>query len=430
MFTPKRLDRALAQRSDTGRHASFLDQVRAADPELHEVRRRAALGAYLAARLVDRLLSADEGADGEEGLRWQRESTLYYMRDLPDDDVETRHLAQVVASIEPAARARLGPVRIALQDYASFLEHEGRLAEALEVLRLLATTWSGDVPAGDFGSLALFAARLNRQLGRWELAAEAYLVAEEAAAESGDIAVVLRARLGRASVLRARGDFGASRLEVERVIDAAAGEPHLAAVLGAAYGDLGAVLARAGQPVDGVRALYEAYRRTPDPIQRLRILGELGAGLAELGASDSARIAFELVAASPIGVLVRAGACLELMDLASAGGDRLGFERHRAAARGFADRMPPGVAVDFGFRTALGLARFGQFGRAEETWNESLVLARATGLVEWARTIEHVLERLDGCSAGAAAPAEAVEPSPEVAELAADLRTLAARAGG
>lgn len=429
MFTPKRLDRALSQHVEVAAHASFLERGQAEHNPQDETRRRAALGAYLVARLVDRLLELDGSADAEDGLRWQRDSTLHYVQDLPRDDAETAHLTRLVRALEPVPNRRLIAVRLALHDYASYLEHEGRLKEALETLRLSAATWLGAIPATEFAALALFAGRLNREIGRWDYAEESFAAAQDAAAESGDLAAQLRARLGRASVRRARGDLLQSRLDVEQVIATAEGHTHLRAVLGLAYADLGAVLARSGCPVDAVRAMYDAYHRMPDPIQRLRILGELGVGLAELGANDAARLAFGMVADSRIGVLVRAAACLELMDLASAEGDRVGFERHRAAAREVAPRMPPEVAIDFGFRTALGLARFGQFARAHELWRETRDLAKSHGLVEWQRTIEQVLGGLHRCRANGVARTPPPEATPEVAALADALRHLAAAAG-
>ena len=58
-------------------------------------------------------------------------------------------------------------LRLSLMAYAYFLEHEGRLEEALEVLALAVRTHGPEVPAGDFAASALFAGRLNRLLARW-----------------------------------------------------------------------------------------------------------------------------------------------------------------------------------------------------------------------------------------------------------------------
>ena len=427
VFTPKRLDRALSQRCDTGRHASFLERANAGGSG-DETRRRAALGAYLVARLIDRLMLDEGTPDAAEGLRWQRDSTLHYLRDLPSEDSETPFLVRVAAAVEAESSTALPQVRVALNEYASYLEFEGRLDEALDSLRLAATTWHGAVPTNEFAALALFAGRVNRLLGRWECATDSYAAAEDAAADGGDTASVLRARLGRASVLRAIGQIVLAQALIEDVIDDAGGQGYLAPVLGLAYADLGAVLAQAGRPIEAIQATYESYRHTPDRSQRIRILGELGAGLAELGAYGAARAAFELVVASTTGQLARARAWMGLMDTASAEGDRIGFERSRSEARALMPTLPAGVAADLGFRTAAGLARFGQFARARAVWRETLELANDRGLDDWSMTIRRVLDHLDECRSRGGWVPDAPRTTPEVAALAADLDQLASLA--
>ena len=428
MFTPKRLDRALSQRCDTSRYASFLERANAGGSG-DEARRRAALGAYLVARLIDRRMSDDGMPEAADGLRWQRESTLHYLRDLPADDGETPFLMRVAAAVDAESPAALPRVRFALSEYATYLEFEGRLDEALDALRLSATTWGEEVPPGEFSTAALFAGRLNRQLGRWESAGDSYRAAEDAAVTAGDRAAELRARLGRAGVLRAMGQVAAARPLIEGVI-ADAGDPgYLAPVLGLAYADLGALLAQSGRPIEAIHATYEAYRHTPDRSQRVRILGELGAGLAELGAYAPARAAFEIVVSSSTGQLVRAWAWMGLMEIASAEGDRVGFERSRAAATALAASLPPGVAADLGFRTAAGLARFGQFSRARAMWRDTLALANESGLDDWSRTIGRVLDHLDDCRARGGWVPDSPRPTPEVDALTADLHQLASLAG-
>ena len=106
MFTPNRLDRALAQQPDAATQVSFLGRERAEHSADDEIRRRAALGAYLAARLVDRLLALDGTEKAEEGLRWQQESTLHYVRDLPREDTESAYLAAIVAAVQPGPGRR------------------------------------------------------------------------------------------------------------------------------------------------------------------------------------------------------------------------------------------------------------------------------------------------------------------------------------
>ena len=89
-------------------------------------------------------------------------------------------------------RPRSPPLRTGLTAFAYFLEHEGRLAEALEVLSLAARSHGGRMAPGDFTAVALFAGRLNRLQARWEAANHAYEAAEEAALATGDTNAALR----------------------------------------------------------------------------------------------------------------------------------------------------------------------------------------------------------------------------------------------
>ena len=128
------------------------------------------------------------------------------------------------------------------------------------------------------------------------------------------------------------------------------------------------------------RVKYQAFLRTGDTLQRMRVLGDLGTGLAELGVFAVARMAFEIVADSKSSFLVRTNALIELMELESAAGNRLAFERRRAAAQALRDRMPPSMAADFLFKLGVGLARFGQVGRARDTLETGLTLySKSTG---------------------------------------------------
>ena len=71
-----------------------------------------------------------------------------------------------------------------LTAYAYFLEHEGRLEEALELLTLAARSQGPKTSTADFAAYALFAGRLNRLLARWEAASTCYTAAEDAGIRS------------------------------------------------------------------------------------------------------------------------------------------------------------------------------------------------------------------------------------------------------
>ncbi len=390
---------------------------------------RLALGAYVVCRLVGSMFARDGSAESDEAFEWQVAAVRRHLRSLPGDTPESAHLSGISqeVSLTPATQSGL---RLSLTAYAYFLEHEGRLEEALDVLGLAARTHGEPVPASEFASTALFAARLNRLLARWSLATKCYFAAERAAEQANDAMMQLRARLGRGAVLRGMGNLPMARAIGEEVVQAAstANLPEMQAL---AYTDLGAVYSVEGKKIEAVQANYRAFRLTEDPLQRMRILGDIGVYLVELGAYDAARVAFEIVLASKTSFLVRTNALLELMELESSVGDRMAFERRRAAAEEVSERMPPSMLADFHFKCGVGLARFGQGARARVLLNAGLQLSETHRLNAWYFRFDAMLAKL--ASAESREPDRALPPdwsaSPVLKEVAIGLREYASTTG-
>jgi tetratricopeptide (TPR) repeat protein len=379
-------------------------------------------------RLVDRLLTKGDDVEAQEGLLWQLDAVRRHLRELPTDSPESAHLHGVTDAVIVGSQPFAG-LRLSLMAYAYFLEHEGRLEEALEILSLAVRTHGGEVPPGDFAAAALFTGRLNRLLARWTEATNAYLAAESAAEREGDRVLALRAKMGCGSVLRGQGNLPLARATVETVIEAAR-EAGLRDVHAMALTDLGAVYWLEGRRLEMVQANYEAFLLSEDAIQRMRILGDIGLGLKEIGAFEAARLAFEIVVGAHTSFLVRTNAVLELMELESGMGNRMAFERQRAEAERVRDRMPPSMLVDLHYKAGLGLARFGQLGRGRQLLLAGLELSEAHHLNAWYFRIENVLANLAECELPEPDPAAApgVSASPAVQAVATGLREYAAAA--
>jgi hypothetical protein len=197
-----------------------------------------------------------------------------------------------------------------------------------------------------------------------------------------------------------------------------------------ALSDLGAVYALEGRKVEAVQANYEAFRLTEDALQRMRVLGDVGIGLRELGAVDGARTAFEIVVAARTSFLVRTNAVLELMELESAAGDRMAFERRRTEAEKLQGRMPPSMLADFHFKTGVGLARFGQLGRSRQVLTSGMAVAEGHRLNAWYFRFERVLDNLSACEAPApeSAAVRGLGELPAVRAVAVGLREYAGTA--
>jgi tetratricopeptide (TPR) repeat protein len=409
-------------------HAPFLERARAEHEREREGSARLALGAYLVTRLVDRLLERDKDGGAQDGLLWQLDAVRRHLRELPPDAPESAHLHGIADAV-PVGPQAFSSLRLSLMAYAYFLEHEGRLEEALEVLALAVRTHGSDVPPADFAASALFAGRLNRLLARWNEASSCYMSAESAAERANDRVLTLRARLGRGAVLRGQGNLPMARSVVEVVIEAARAAG-LRDVESMALMDLGSVCSIEGRRVESVQANYEAFRITEDVLQRMRILGDLGVGLKEIGAPAAARVAFEIVVGARTSFLVRTNAVLELMELESGAGDRMAFERRRAEAEKVEGRMPPSMLADFHYKAGVGLARFGQLGRARQLLKAGQELAETHRLNAWYFRFERVLAGLTGCDLPTLEPpaTPGLGDLPEVQEVAVGLREYAAAA--
>jgi tetratricopeptide (TPR) repeat protein len=389
LFTSEQLFDEVGSSADVLRHAPFLERARVERDCDHEVSARLALAAYVMARLVDRLHERATDEESREAFAWQVDAVRRHLADLPTELPETAHLVGILEAVPPEGQAPTG-LRLGLTAYAYFLEHEARLAEALDVLALAARSYGKAIQAGEFAAIALFAARLRRLQAQWAAANASYAAAEEAGQSTGDMVTVLRGRLGRGAVLRGQGNIPASRALTESVLRGAE-ELNLRDVQAMAWVDLGAVLALQGLMADSVQAKYRAFQFSDDEIQRMRYLGDLGISLAQIGAYGAARIAFEIVIASPSSFLVRTNALLELMDLESEADNRVAFERLRAEADSARDRMPPSMLADYLFKVGEGLARFGKVARAREVLNEGLRVSESSGLNAWYFKMERTL---------------------------------------
>jgi tetratricopeptide (TPR) repeat protein len=327
--------------------------------------------------------------------------------------------------VEPAPTPAL---RLCLTAYAYFLEHESRLEEALDVLGLASRAHGASVPPAEFAAIALFAGRLNRLLARWAAANTCYHRAEDSATSTGDLVTVLRSRLGRAGVARGQGNLPLSRSIVQEVAGLAE-RASVREVQAMAWADLGVVLELQDNIEESVQAKYRAFQLTEDSLSRMRVLGDLGVSLLQLKAYASARLAFEIVASSNTSFIVRTNAVLELMDLESASGNRMAFERRRAEADGSRERMPPSMMADFQFKAGVGMARFGRYKRAREFLSAGLQLTEEHRLNVWYFKFERELKALEGLEANEIRQPELATPtaieSPVVEEVAVGLREYA-----
>jgi tetratricopeptide (TPR) repeat protein len=392
LYTPQRLFGEVGSSTDVLGHEPFLERARLQREQEQDGSARLALGGYVVARLVDRLLTLEVEPSATQGFQWQLEAVRRHLTELPSDAPETAHLVGVVEAISADGLVTPGLWK-SLNAYAYFLEHEGRLEESLEMLTLTARAQGSHTTVREFARYALFAGRLNRLLARWDTATACYAAAEEAGGQAGDVVAVLRGRLGKGAVHRGQGNLPAAR-ETAEIVAREADQLQLTEPQAIAYGDLGVVYGLQGLRVKALQAYYRAFQLSTDPVQRMRPLGDLGVGLVEIGAHEAARTAFRIVADSNASLLVRANALLELMDIESLTGNRVAFERYRVRAEEYRPRMSPSMTVDYWYKLGVGLARFGQVARARDSLTNALQAAELFRLNAWYFKIERTLKDL------------------------------------
>ena len=427
LYTPQRLFGEVGSSTDVLGHEPFLERARLQREQEQDGSARLALGAYVVARLVDRLLTLDYDPGAMQGFQWQLDAVRRHVSELPLDAPETAHLRGVVEAISTEGQATPGLWK-GLTAYAYYLEHEGRLEESLEILTLAVRAQGPQTSASEFASYALVAGRLNRQLARWDSATSCYGAAEEAATSIQDHVAALRGRLGRGAVCRGLGNLPMAR-EIAEAVARDATELQLPGVQALACADLGAVYALQGLRLEELQANYTAFRLTPDPIQRMRTLGDLAIGLYRIGALQAARTAFGIVINSDASFVVRTNALLELMDMESAAGNRVAFERCRNLIETGRSSLAPSVATDYQYKLGTGFARFGQLHRAQDALKVGLQLAERHRLNAWYFKMQTALaEVAEQREQVAAPPASPLSEAPEVLEMELGLQEYAATA--
>jgi tetratricopeptide (TPR) repeat protein len=392
LYTPQRLFGEVQSSSDLLSHEPFLERARLQREQADDGSARLALGAYVVARLVDKLLSLPSNQAGVDAFHWQLEAVRRHVSDLPKEAPETSHLTGVVAAV-PSEGSPSQALWKSLTAYAYFLEHDGRLEEALEMLALAARAQGPQISPQEFVQYGVAAGRLNRQLARWDTAVACYNATEQAALQIGDVMAVCRGRLGRGGVHRGQGNFPLARVAAEEVVRWAT-ELKCTEAQALAYADLGVICGLQGQQLEALQSHYRAFRLSTDPQQQMRTLGDLAMGLCEIGAYDAARLAFQIVINSRSNLLVRVNAVLELMDLESTVGNRMSFERCRAQAEEHRARMAPSMTVDYHYKLGMGFARFGQQGRARAALTEALASAERHRLNAWYFKVEQAIASL------------------------------------
>ena len=407
-------------------HAVFLQRV--ADEPATSPEVRLGQGAFLTLRFVD-LLAPDREPPTADVFRYQWAATERYCNELSGEGTEAAHLAGLVRATGEAHRtADIRVLAPALLAYALYLEQDGHLEEAEDVLQTLLNVGDERLASADATAAWLRLGYVRRRQADFHRAEAAYAEAGRIADAAGDVPSVLLSRIGHCNVLYFQGNLAEAEREWRAVLADAAAGGHRTAEAHAEHG-LGTVLQRRGQLHEGAPHLWRAYELYDDEPARLRVLNDLGIVLLALGDVDGAERALaEVVRRDRMGENLT-NSLIELMHCASFRRDRVGFERWREKGLEHLEETLPNVLADYYLKVGIGLARFGSYRNAEAQMQQALEIASAHGLHELVFRIERIKSGLRDCEALAYVESAAAEPvvwSEALREVSASLAALSA----
>jgi len=405
-------------------HAVFLQRV--ADEPATSPDVRLGQGAFLTLRFVD-LLAPNREPPTPDVFRYQWAATERYCAELSGEGTEASHLSCIVRAAGEAQRTNdIQLVAPALFAYAMYLEQESHFEEAEDALQTMINIGVGRLPPSDAISAWMRLGRVLRKQTDFDRATAAYNEAGRVAQAAGDQFSVLLSRIGVCNVVHFRGNLPeAERRWRALLVDARDGGYRNAEAQ--VHHGLGNVLQRRGLAHAGAPHLWRAYELYEDEVDQLGVLNDLGIALLSIGDLDGAERALGEIARRERVGGNRTNALIELMQCASFRRDRLGFERVREECLDHLDQMPPNIRADYYLKVGIGMARFGNFTKAETSMRQALEIASAHELHEMVFRIERIRGGLRACEAPEEVAGAATEPtiqSDALREVSASLAAL------
>jgi tetratricopeptide (TPR) repeat protein len=354
-----------SETAESMRHRAFFTELASlgdADPSW-----RAVTAGLVVLRLVEAWV--EEGARVVAADSWGVRSVRAAIEDMPEGMPARTLLSGVVEALISARSGDLHAVAPRLMAYARSLDLDARWTLAADVYETILNHVHPVEDADVAVNALLRRGYCLRQIGDLAGASSVYATAAEVAARCGDIIGALRARIGEARVLAAKGNLpGADDLLEETV--ARASEHELTEVRSLATHDRSYIAHMRGQYDAAVRFAYDAMRESTSERERDRILGDLAGSFYMLGVKSAARDAFSILAATAQEQYQRWVAAINLMELAAEEGVSLQFERYRQQLA--SAKLPPLLQTQFELHVGRGYQTFGEYSAAR-TWLERAV---------------------------------------------------------
>ncbi|MGH7604709.1 MAG: tetratricopeptide repeat protein [Gemmatimonadaceae bacterium] len=227
-----------------------------------------------------------------------------------------------------------------------------------------------------------------RRNGEWEISARAYSQAAFIADTLGDRPGVLTVQIGIANTYQAKGNLPQAQLILDDVI-VQARDQDLPEIQADALHGRAALVARLGNPAEGLKLAHEALELMTKPGSRDVVLADIAGMFTELGLHDAARDAHMVLIATAQSKVVRWSATLNLMELASLDGMEEAFDKY--ALELAKTPLGPWLRSHYLLFLGEGFQRFGREPAAADALEEAARFAEANQIHQMAFKAEAAL---------------------------------------
>jgi tetratricopeptide (TPR) repeat protein len=354
------------------------------------------------------------------GLRAIRDAV-----DAIDETDPTRELLRsVVDTMWEAETVDVHAIAPKWLAYARALDHRGKWSLAADVLRNTIESLDVEREPDLLYDANMHLGYVSRTIGEWDEAQDAYQEAERLALRVSSMAKQLRAHIGLAMIVQARGNLPKAEQLLDRVI-VAANEGGFDEVRALALQDRGGVAFHRGNYKEAIRFYYDALPHAKSAASHDRILFDIAGSFQALGAFDTARDAFVVLAARAQEQYLRWTATANLMEIASHEGFEVLFDQYRREL----DHETLPVSLNAAVKLVVGQSfhRFGRYDEAERALRGAIEFATAHKLNQLVFQAESSLADV---LAGARATQQVTIAAPEeVDDVAFAIRGIREKAG-
>ena len=373
-------------------HLAYLEAL--ADCEESTPRWHALTAGYAALQLFDLWVEHERGAIPPSDLELRRVHRRLALV-APGDPVRRclTHLLELMERAAPVRgskehRLRSDEAGRILAAYGKLLQYESSWSLSLDVHEtLIFHAWRADDEDRLLDSM-LMVAFCHRTLGQLDEAREAYTLLRQTAEEAKSEQYLLLSELGFAKIASERGNLPAAAGMLDRILEETSRGEHRN-LRWRALMDRARVATQLGDHATAAVLGHQAFESCTDPIDRDRILVNIGLTLANMGLWSEARDAYLIASATAQESTVRWIAQINLMELAYLERNEPLFEHHRRSLAGI--EMPPYVETVYHETHAHGLRAFDRHGEATAAFRRMLQVSERHGLHEFVMKAEQAL---------------------------------------